>query len=270
MIKPSVQHFLTGIGYVLDDGVFINPVDSLENHGFEQAYLETRQKEGRLYDIKTIRELPDVPENHPLAAEWEIRRRSAEKLSTYLIHRKNMVSILEIGCGNGWLTHYLAKGLPDSHFTGMDVNLAELKQASETFEDCSNITWLFDEITNPEVLPGHHFDLIYFAASIQYFPDLKLVLNCAAKYLAPGGEIHILDSPFYSDRQMISAKERTLAYYSGFSSGMADYYFHHSYKELLESGFKVKRMNRTAPFSWLKKLNALAGWDHFGWYCLKQ
>jgi hypothetical protein len=51
--------------------------------------------------------------------------------------------------------------------------------------------------------------------------------------LKPGGEIHIIDSPFYSNSEINAAKHRSRIYYeeAGFPA-MADCYFHHSLQEL--------------------------------------
>ena len=249
---------------------YINPNHPIDNTGFQEAYLKAREKEGRLFDIPTLQLLPDVLEKHPLANEWSIRKKSAEKFTTYLASKNKNLKVLEIGCGNGWLTHYLTKKLPNSRFIGMDVNWPELQIAEEAFEGSENINWVYDEITHQECLQGQYFDVIYFAAAIQYFPDLKLLFEMVAKHLAPNGEIHILDSPFYSERQAKKATQRSLDYYSKSAPEMANYYFHHTLKNLKESGLKVKKLNSTASIPFLKKLNNMGLWDYFVWYRLTQ
>src|SRR5882757_2465665 len=75
---------------------------------------------------------------------------------------------------------------------------------------------------------GYQFDCIVFAASIQYFPSLKKALYKTLSCLKPGGEIHVLDTPFYKPENLERAKRQTLAYYTSFGyPEMADYYFHH-------------------------------------------
>ena len=266
----AILEFLLEKNYILRDGIYINPNQPIDNKGFQDAYLKARDKEGRLYETNVLQYLPYIVENHPLANEWRTRKRTAEKFASYLASKRTPLKVLEIGCGNGWLTHYLAKKVPDSQFAGIDVNLPELKMAAEAFKDVEIINWIYNEITHDQVLPDQYFDIIFFAAAIQYFPELGKLFAKVAKYLAPGGEIHILDSPFYSEKQAQKATKRSLDYYANSAPEMANYYFHHTLKNLNQSGFKVKKMNATALFSFLKKLDKKGLWDYFGWYCLNK
>lgn len=43
------------------------------------------------------------------------------------------------------------------------------------------------------------FDLVVFNASLHYSPDLSTSLREAARMLAPGGLVAVIDSPFYED-----------------------------------------------------------------------
>jgi hypothetical protein len=72
---------------------------------------------------------------------------------------------------------------------------------------------------------------------VQYFADLSTLMERLFHYLGTQGEIHILDSPFYSDRSLDAARERTRLYYEkmGFLP-MAAYYYHHRFSELERYG----------------------------------
>ena len=77
------------------------------------------------------------------------------------------------------------------------------------------------------------------ASSVQYFPDLKSLFKRLIKLLGECGEIHIIDSPFYTKKSVISAKQRTVNYYHelGYPE-MANHYYHHLWSDL--TGFKYK------------------------------
>ncbi|MEO8398631.1 MAG: hypothetical protein ABI550_02325, partial [Ignavibacteriaceae bacterium] len=74
----------------------------------ENLYLKVREKEGRIYDIETLKKLPDVHKNHRHSKEWSLRKKSAENLTKYFLQFSEE-KILDLGCGNGWLSNYLVE-----------------------------------------------------------------------------------------------------------------------------------------------------------------
>src|SRR5690349_16122500 len=94
---------------------------------FEKSYISLREKESRVYSDEEVKILPFIRKDHALHREWQIRKTTAENMVGYL-DRKEIRSILEIGCGNGWLTRYLFDCLAVT-CCGVDVNETELKQA---------------------------------------------------------------------------------------------------------------------------------------------
>jgi hypothetical protein len=104
--------------------------------------------------------------------------------------------------------------------------------------------------------------VIVFAASMQYFESLHETINNTLKLLKPGGEIHIIDSPFYSPAELKAARLRTTHYYEsvGFPE-MVDCYFHHSYDELETYNYSIrydpkailnKFLRNKNPFPWIR------------------
>ncbi len=142
-------------------------------------------------------------------------------------------SILEIGCGNGWLSARLA--VAGHHITGLDTGATELAQAARVFSD-RTITWVHGDPW-AEALTGERFHLILFAASIQYFPHLPKILNRCRELLHPNGEVLIVDSPLYTDADAAHrARERSRAYYASVGvPEMAAHYHHHTLQELAEA-----------------------------------
>src|SRR4051794_33766657 len=99
---------------------------------FEADYLSLRKKEGRLYTDEEVARLPHVVKNASLKKEWAIRSASCQRLIKYLAGKKTKLSILEIGCGNGWLSNQLA-AVTKTQVLGLDVNQTELAQAQRVF-----------------------------------------------------------------------------------------------------------------------------------------
>ena len=193
-------------------------------------YLSVREKEGRLYPDDLAARLPHLPPNHPLADEWRARAASSDRLRRYLTRSSRPLAILELGCGNGWLSHQLAR-IPSAWVCGLDRNPLELAQAARLFTG-PNLTFLETDISN---LPfsRRSFDVILLASVIQYIPDLPALILDLQPVLKPGGEIHLLDSPLYEPGELLSARQRTRSYYDslGFSE-MAGHYFHHPVSSL--------------------------------------
>src|SRR5680860_698565 len=137
---------------------------------FESVYLQTRSKENRLYDDDEVRDLPQINRNNPLYHEWKVRASSAKYFLQYIEDRPNITSILEVGCGNGWMTAYLARKLSLRKFSGIDINKTELHQAQRAHH-LSNATYSLCDIFN-EVPVGGPFQCIFLASTIQYFPSI--------------------------------------------------------------------------------------------------
>lgn len=207
---------------------------------FEKVYTDLRKKEGRMYTDEEVARLPVIARSHMHFKEWQMRKQSCDRLVKYL-EKKNEAGrpfkLLEAGCGNGWLSHQLAV-IPGITVIGSDINFVELQQAGRVFSEILNLHFIYGNI-EADLFGEKQFDAVIFAASIQYFPDLASTINKALRLLKPGGEIHVLDSPFYAVRERRAAKQRSVIYYEsiGFPE-MAEAYFHHCIEEL--AGFDHK------------------------------
>jgi len=217
---------------------------------FEELYVALRRKEGRLCSDEELAFLPYIHTSHPYYKEWVIRKHSCRALINYVKQKENFTNILEVGCGNGWLCARLADAV-DAEITGIDVNTVELEQARKVFRRIPDLNFLNGSLMSGE-LNEKKFDLILFAASIQYFASLPAVINAALDHLTLQGEVHIMDSPFYHPQEKEEARQRTKEYYSnmGFPE-MSRHYFHHSLSDLNDFQYKILHH----PHSWKNKLS---------------
>lgn len=238
------------------------PVITKAGKIFEQYYVTLRKKENRIYSDEELGLLPEISPAHPHFNEWVIRKRSALKLLSYLSAKRKELAILETGAGNGWLSNKLS-GLDGSTVTATDINLTELEQAAAVFGHKSNLRFIYGDIRDN--IFSCKFDIIIFAASIQYFSSFKEIINTASRHLNPAGEIHIIDSPFYKDKDVEKAKQRSLDYYTQLGEPeMADYYFHHRFSQLADfrhsvlydPGYLWNRWKKNDhPFPWIRIKN---------------
>ncbi len=224
---------------------------------FERLYASVRDAEGRILTDEQVKALPDVEKAHPLRKEWKIRKRSAKRLLAYLQQKNQPLNILEIGCGNGWLSAMLAD-IPASTVTGLDVNRLEIVQAGRVFKK-PRLEFVWDDF-KPELFLEEKFDAIIFAASIQYFKPLAGIFRDALACLTPDGEVHITDSHFYQVDELAAAAERTKTYYAGLGfPEMADHYFQHCIDDirafnnriLVNPRSAINRVLKREPFHWI-------------------
>jgi len=212
--------------------------NSMSGELFAAQYYLLRKKESRIYTDEELALLPEVEPTHLYFKEWQIRKKSCHRLVKWLQQKKTALQILEVGCGNGWLAAQLAS-IENSEVTGIDINSEELEQAQRVFAKTKNLNFVLGDLRE-EILENKIFDVIVFAASVQYFPSLKEILITALKYLALQGEIHLTDTHFYAQDKVDDAKKRTESYFQsiGFSA-LSDFYFHHSINDLKKFNYTI-------------------------------
>lgn len=232
-----------------------------EAGAFEKLYIQMRIKEQRFCTDDELVKLPDVGRAHMYHAEWTIRKRSAKNLLVYLQKKNKPLNILEVGCGNGWLSSMLAD-ISQSAVTGIDINSYDLEQAKRVFHKKKNLVFLNKDLRS-EHFDGQQFDIIVFAASIQYFFSTEKIIERALRLLSRGGEIHIIDSFFYTPEEIPGAKLRSEKYFRkmGFPE-LKEFYFHHSTDSLqpFKHRYMANRFSLADIFS--------AGRRKFPWICI--
>jgi 2-polyprenyl-3-methyl-5-hydroxy-6-metoxy-1,4-benzoquinol methylase len=240
----------------------ISHVHSLNDrsNSFERSYLLLREKEQRIYTDEELAALPNVSKSHIYYKEWQIRKQSAERFINYLKKKKRPLKVLEIGCGNAWLSSKIAE-LNFTNIVGIDTNREEIKQACRTFKKDNLALKALNFST--EAMSDMKFDIILFAASVQYFPSIQEIIVKAKQYLLKIGEIHLIDTNFYDSITAIEAKKRTQLYFTkmGFPE-MDKFYFHHQLDELANFNCQVIYNPKLL-------LNRLFIKNPFYWICIK-
>jgi 2-polyprenyl-3-methyl-5-hydroxy-6-metoxy-1,4-benzoquinol methylase len=228
---------------------------------FENQYIQLRKAEGRVYDDTTAAKLPEVEVSHPLSKEWRIRKRSTHRLIQFLKSRQPK-TVMELGCGNGWLIRTVHSAI-EADCLGIDVNEMELRQAVRTSGHATNLAFVYADIFS-QLFAKPCADVIILASVIQYFSDVKSLLERSINMLNPGGQVHILDSPFYSEETIGAARERSQKYFNAMGHAeMQFHYFHHPWNVLDEFNVTIKynpdtllnrlsqKVNYDSPFPWI-------------------
>jgi len=239
--------------------------DDRHSAGFAGLYAEVRKKEQWLSTDAEVAVLPEADALHPHYKEWCMRKRSCKRLLRYLMKRKTKpMALLEVGCGNGWLSRRLAD-IPFCQVTGIDVNGTELNQAMRVFGKQPNLRFIHGDILHLAAMQKR-YDVIVYAASVQYFPELKSTLRFSLLHLLHrDGELHILDSPLYRQENIEKARQKSRAYYHelGFPD-MTGHYFHHLLDDLDSFNYKILYdpasllngiFTKSNPFYWIRVKN---------------
>lgn len=243
----------------IQNSVFL--LSKCNNQDFEKAYIKARRKEQRVLDDDQVFQLPNAVVSNPHYIEWKIREQSAKHILSYLQKRKlnDADWILDIGCGNGWFSHLLAK-TEGAKVLAIDINMIELKQAARVFKR-DNLYFAYMDLYIDPLDEGFYSQII-FNSSFQYFENPKQIINLCLSLLKKDGEIHIVDSPFYETEKIPSAKLRSFEYYQNIDSLEMNQFYHHHSSSLFD-GYnvevlyqpaknKIDREKNHSPFPWFK------------------
>ncbi|MEO9965942.1 MAG: class I SAM-dependent methyltransferase [Reichenbachiella sp.] len=212
--------------------------DPADNRSSESLYIEARSLEGRVLTDDQVSRLPNTSAEQSHHQEWQLRSKSYRRLLSVL-KRLKPTSLLDIGCGNGWMMANLSTEFPRCRMTGVDLNLTELDQASRLLTQ-KNVELYYLNLMEEPFFENGTLDVIVFNASIQYFSDLTGIIERAKTLLKPKGSILINDSPFYDSTALaLAAAKRSKEYYSKLGvPDMSKRYYHHTSHELLHLGLK--------------------------------
>ncbi|HEY2119135.1 MAG TPA: class I SAM-dependent methyltransferase [Candidatus Acidoferrum sp.] len=196
---------------------------------FAVEYQYIRRQEGRgSADPEFYLALPFRDLTGRNAWQWAIRARTFCQIESKILPRlttgKNpSLAILDLGAGNGWLSHRLA--LSDHRPVAIDLltnSYDGLGAAYHYFRSSREIFPRFQaELDNLPFADGQ-FDCAIFNASFHYSENYDRTLSEAIRCLRPGGTILIADSPTYqaeaSGHLMQQERRREFQHRFGFAS----------------------------------------------------
>jgi ubiquinone/menaquinone biosynthesis C-methylase UbiE len=205
------------------------PMRELYYSRFVTEYTAIRAREGRGSDGSDYYlALPFRDLTGRNTWQWKIRARSFEFFSMRVLpmieaRRGPRLRVLDIGAGNGWLSYRLslrghasvAVDLLDNHQDGLGAAWHYERQLTLPFV-CVQ--------TEMDNLPfgDAQFDIAVFNASFHYSENYSRTLREAIRCLRPGGEVIVMDSPFYcrddSGRAMVLEKHATFQQQHGYRS----------------------------------------------------
>lgn len=165
---------------------------------FRAEYARYRAAEGRGYSGDALRALPYL-RSGAFARQWAVRARTFDAFVRHVLNRSGRhTDILDLGAGNGWLCHRVARkghrcialDMRDDRVDGLGAAKEFLVEEPGLFR-C--VTGSFEDLP----FASASFDITLFNASLHYAQDLRRALLEAGRVTRHGGTLAILDSPFY-------------------------------------------------------------------------
>lgn len=109
-----------------------------------------------------------------------------------IINTYDYSNILELGCGMGFNTNYLAPQNPNRTFTGIDLTPNNIEFANQKSKHLNNVSFYqidFDKLEKPE----KKYDLIFAIETLCHSKNLIALLNKLTDYITDNGKIIIFD-----------------------------------------------------------------------------
>lgn len=184
--------------YEQRDGIwrFLTPGRERALEPFVRQYRAVRDRDGyRSPTAESLRALPAVDEDDPHADTWRIRAESYRHFHrSVLASRRGALRVLDLGAGNGWLSHRLAA--IGHHVVAVDA----LDDPGDGLGAVHQYLPRFVAVQGDfDVLPllPRQFDVVVFNGSLHYARDVAATLAEAERMIAPGGALVVMDSPMF-------------------------------------------------------------------------
>lgn len=208
--------------FVCEAGIwrFLPPQRAAALAQFRQEYETVRRQEGRGSDDPAFyRALPFVAD-----PAWAGRGHSYNGLLAQVIRPlaqqiQRPLRILDLGAGNGWLSHRLAE---EGHvLTAVDLGVTVHDGLGAHVHYPTKFTCLqaeFDQLP----LDDGWADLVIFNASFHYSVTYETTVQEALRVLREDGQVVVVDTAVYqhpsSGQQMVAAREAAFVRQVGFAS----------------------------------------------------
>ncbi len=98
--------------------------------------------------------------------------------------------VLEIGCGEGSITVWLAKNYPQLKFVGTDISPAGIEMAKEKAKNLSNVKFFVDDVENSKI-ESNSCSLIISQSVLEHLTDYRKALKECYRILRKDGRVLI-------------------------------------------------------------------------------
>ena len=171
--------------------------------------------------------------------------------------------VLDVGCGVGGTSRYIAKQLgPNAEITGITLSPNQVKRATELAEEQGVPNAKFTVMNALEMdFPDNSFDVVWACESGEHMPDKKAYINEMMRVLKPGGKFVMATWCQRDDREVPFSKkdERDLRFL--YEEWTHPYFISiEAYKDLIDD---TGLMNEVTTADWNEQ--TIASWRHSVW-----
>ncbi len=121
-----------------------------------------------------------------MSQPWNVNIHYDGKLDTMV--PAGVVSVLDVGCGDGFLAARLSRRVPN--VVAVDIDQPVLDRARARFPD-TPVTWCRGDVLTDVVTPGT-FDAVVSNATLHHLPDIRTGLRRLSSLARPGGIVAIV------------------------------------------------------------------------------
>ncbi len=95
--------------------------------------------------------------------------------------------ILDVGCGNGRISAFLAQAVPQGSVIGIDISDNMINFAQDVYKNISNLS--FKQADATKLSFNKEFDIVVSIACLHWIKDKKAVIQNMEQSLKPKGRI---------------------------------------------------------------------------------
>mmetsp|Transcript_13387 Transcript_13387/g.19700 ORF Transcript_13387/g.19700 Transcript_13387/m.19700 type:complete len:398 (-) Transcript_13387:86-1279(-) len=175
--------------------------------------------------------------------------------------QQQQLKVLDVGCGVGGTSRYLAKKLPAAQVTGITLSPNQVKRATELAAEQKVPNANFTVMNALKMdFPDNSFDIVWACESGEHMPDKKAYIEEMMRVLKPGGKFVMATWCQRDDREKAFTKKDKRDLKFLYEEWTHPYFISiEAYAELMEATGKVDAKTITTA-DWVKE--TIASWRH--------
>jgi trans-aconitate methyltransferase len=178
--------------------------------------------------------------------------------------------VLDVGCGDGRITAYIATQLPQGRVSGVDLSADMIAHATAQFRQLANLS--FQQCDASHLPFDNQFTLVFSNAALHWVRDHQPVLAGISRSLKPGGRFVAQMGGAGNGAAMLASFDAVgnrPPWREYFTDFVSSYGFHHpdDYVRWLGSaGLQVEECRLLAKDMVHANVSAFLGWVRTAWH----